>query len=104
MQNVVGIDFQKSGKMEYYAPKQFDLKVGDWVVVESKRGIEMGRVKYEPLDVADEDVMLPLKQIVRLATEEDKMKYEQNELDAEEAMNLCKDTIQQQNLDMRLVN
>ncbi|MBU0439358.1 signal peptidase II [Staphylococcus succinus] len=104
MQNVVGIDFQKSGKMEYYAPKQFDLKVGDWVVVESKRGIEMGRVKYEPLDVADEDVMLPLKQIVRLATEEDKMKYEQNELDAEEAMNLCKDTIQQQSLDMRLVN
>ncbi|WP_039069433.1 PSP1 domain-containing protein [Staphylococcus shinii] len=104
MQNVVGIDFQKSGKMEYYSPKKFDLNVGDWVVVESKRGLEMGRVKYAPLDVADEDVTLPLKEIVRHATDEDLNQYEQNEKDAEEAMTLCKNTIQQQSLEMRLVN
>lgn len=104
MQNVVGIDFQKSGKMEYYSPKKFDLNVGDWVVVESKRGLEMGRVKYAPLDVADEDVTLPLKEIVRHATDEDLSQYEQNEKDAEEAMTLCKNTIQQQSLEMRLVN
>ena len=76
MQNVVGIEFQKSGKMEYYSPQQFDLRVGNWVVVESKRGVEMGKVKYEPLDVADEDVTLPLKEIIRLATDEDIEKYE----------------------------
>ncbi|GEQ06942.1 PSP1 domain-containing protein [Staphylococcus gallinarum] len=104
MQNVVGIEFQKSGKMEYYSPQQFDLRVGNWVVVESKRGVEMGRVKYEPLDVADEDVTLPLKEIIRLATDEDIEKYEKNERDAEVAFELCKDTIQQQALDMRLVN
>lgn len=104
MQNVVGIDFQKSGKMEYYSPKNFDLNIGDWVVVESKRGLEMGRVKYAPLDVADEDVTLPLKEIVRHATDEDLSQYEQNEKDAEEAMTLCKNTIQQQSLEMRLVN
>ena len=104
MQNVVGIDFQKSGKMEYYSPKKFDLNVGDWVVVESKRGLEMGRVKYAPLDVADEDVTLPLKEIVRHATDEDLNQYEQNEKDAEEAMTLCKNTIQQHSLEMRLVN
>ena len=104
MQNVVRIDFQKSGKMEYYSPKKFDLNVGDWVVVESKRGLEMGRVKYAPLDVADEDVTLPLKEIVRHATDEDLNQYEQNEKDAEEAMTLCKNTIQQQSLEMRLVN
>ncbi|MBF0814736.1 PSP1 domain-containing protein [Staphylococcus sp. mip270_02] len=104
MQNVVGIDFQKSGKMEYYSPKDFDLNVDDWVVVESKRGLEMGRVKYAPLDVADEDVTLPLKEIVRHATDEDLSRYEQNEKDAEEAMALCKNTIQQQSLEMRLVN
>ncbi|MCE4995768.1 PSP1 domain-containing protein [Staphylococcus xylosus] len=104
MQNVVGIDFQKSGKMEYYSPKNFDLNVNDWVVVESKRGLEMGRVKYAPLDVADEDVTLPLKEIVRHATDKDLSQYEQNEKDAEEAMTLCKNTIQQQSLEMRLVN
>src|SRR5699024_10586139 len=62
------------------------------------------RVKYEPLNVADEDVALPLKQIVRKATEKDIMQYEQNEYDAKDALNLCKDIIQQQDLDMRLVN
>ncbi|MDW4285972.1 PSP1 domain-containing protein [Staphylococcus saprophyticus] len=104
MQNVVGIGFQKSGKMEYYSPKGFDLDVGDWVVVESKRGLEMGRVKYAPLDVADQDVTLPLKEIVRLATEDDLLQYEKNEYDADEAMALCKETIQQHELEMRLVN
>ncbi|SCT34304.1 PSP1 domain-containing protein [Staphylococcus caeli] len=104
MQNVVGIDFQKSGKMEYYSPKNFDLDVGNWVVVESKRGLEMGCVKYAPLDVADEDVTLPLKEIVRLATEEDLTQYDNNERDAEAALTLCKETIEQQNLEMRLVN
>ena len=86
MQNVVGIDFQKSGKLEYYSPMNVDLEVGQWVVVESKRGIEMGRVKYGPLDVADEDVTLPLKQIVRVATAEDIEHYEQNEQDSAEAL------------------
>ncbi|UQW81326.1 PSP1 domain-containing protein [Staphylococcus edaphicus] len=104
MQNVVGIDFHKSGKMEYYSPKDFNLHVGDWVVVESKRGLEMGRVKYAPLDVADQDVTLPLKEIVRLATEDDLTQYEKNEYDANEALALCKETIQQQDLEMRLVN
>ncbi|MCY1039433.1 stage 0 sporulation family protein [Staphylococcus nepalensis] len=104
MKNVVGIHFQNSGKMEYYAPKNFNSRVGDWVVVESKRGLEMGYVKYEPLNVADEDVALPLKQIVRIATDEDMIQYEQNAYDAKQAFNLCKETIQQQNLEMRLVN
>lgn len=104
MKNVVGIHFQNSGKMKYYAPKNFNLSVGDWVVVESKRGLEMGYVKYEPLNVADEDVALPLKQIVRIATDEDMIQYEQNTYDAKQAFNLCKETIQQQNLEMRLVN
>ena len=104
MQNVVGIDFQKSEKLEYYSPMNVDLEVGQWVVVESKRGIEMGRVKYGPLDVADEDVTLPLKQIVRVATAEDIEHYEQNEQDAAEALELCKNTVQQLDLAMRLVN
>ncbi|WP_418129230.1 stage 0 sporulation family protein [Staphylococcus sp. HKU1] len=104
MQNVVGITFPKTGKMEYYSPTGFDLTKGTWVVVESKRGLEMGRVKYEPLNVADEDVTLPLKEIVRKATEEDQHQHEQNDQDAEDALKLCKQTVKAQGLDMRLVN
>ena len=101
MQNVVGIHFQHSGKMEYYAPQNFDLGLGDWVVVESKRGLEVGRVKYEPLNVADEDVALPLKQIVRKATEKDIMQYEQNEYDAKDALKVIFNFTSDERVDFR---
>ena len=46
MPNIVGVQFQKAGKLEYYAPNDLDVNVDDWVVVESKRGIEIGSVKF----------------------------------------------------------
>ena len=60
MPNIVGVQFQKAGKLEYYAPNDLDVNVDDWVVVESKRGIEIGSVKFPPKDVEDGDVTLPL--------------------------------------------
>ncbi|MCU5747058.1 stage 0 sporulation family protein [Staphylococcus sp. SQ8-PEA] len=104
MQNVVGVYFKKAGNLEYYSPQHFDLEEGQYVVVESQRGIEVGYIKHEPLDVADEDVTLPLKKIVRVATEEDMAQYRQNELDAARAFDICKAVISQLDLDMRLVN
>lgn len=104
MSNVVGVQFQKAGKLEYYAPNQLDVNVGDRVVVESKRGIEIGLVKFPPKDVADGDVTLPLKEIIRIVNEEDKEQYYNNERDAEQALELCKKVVKNQNLDMRLVN
>ncbi|MDI9232095.1 PSP1 domain-containing protein [Staphylococcus caprae] len=104
MSNVVGVQFQKAGKLEYYAPNQLDVNVGDRVVVESKRGIEIGLVKFPPKDVADGDVTLPLKEIIRIVNEEDEEQYYNNERDAEQALELCKKVVKNQNLDMRLVN
>ena len=104
MPNVVGVQFQKAGKLEYYAPNQLDVNVGDRVVVESKRGIEIGLVKFPPKDVADGDVTLPLKEIIRIVNEEDEEQYYNNERDAEQALELCKEVVKNQNLDMRLVN
>ena len=79
MPNIVGVQFQKAGKLEYYAPNDLDVNVDDWVVVESKRGIEIGSVKFPPKDVEDGDVTLPLKEIIRVATEQDIEKYYQND-------------------------
>ena len=90
--------------MEYYAPNDLDVNVDDWVVVESKRGIEIGSVKFPPKDVEDGDVTLPLKEIIRVATEQDIEKYYQNDKDATNALQLCKDLVKEQQLDMRLVN
>ena len=104
MPNVVGVQFQKAGKLEYYAPNDLKLDSEDWVVVESKRGIEIGIVKLTSKCVNDEDVTLPLKDILRIATEEDIQQYNQNEEDAEQALILCKQLVKDQDLDMRLVN
>ena len=90
--------------MEYYAPNDLDVNVDDWVVVESKRGIEIGSVKFPPKDVEDGDVTLPLKEIIRVATEQDIEKYYQNDKDATNALQLCKDLVKERQLDMRLVN
>lgn len=105
MLQVVGVQFQKAGKLEYYAPVEHaSLCCGDRVVVESKRGIEVGDVKDALMEVDQEDVTLPLKPIIRKATEADIEQCECNEEDAEHALRFCKDSIEQLGLEMRLVN
>ncbi len=53
--------FKKAGNLEYYTPNDIQVDIDDWVVVESKRGIEIGIVKNPLMDIAEEDVVLPLK-------------------------------------------
>ncbi len=69
-----------------------------------KRGIEIGIVKNPLMDIAEEDVVLPLKNIIRIADDKDIDKFNCNERDAENALILCKDIVREQGLDMRLVN
>ncbi|ERH70234.1 signal peptidase II, partial [Acinetobacter baumannii EGD-HP18] len=95
---------QKAGKLEYYAPKDLQIEMDDWVVVESKRGIEIGLVKMPTRAVDDGDVSLPLKEVMRIATQQDIDTYNNNAMDAEKALALCKEVVAQQELDMRLVN
>lgn len=52
MPNVIGVQFQKAGKLEYYTPNDIQVDIEDWVVVESKRGIEIGIVKNPLMDIA----------------------------------------------------
>lgn len=94
----------KAGKLEYYTPNDIQVELDDWVVVESKRGIEIGIVKNPLMDIAEEDVVLPLKNIIRIADDKDIDKFNCNERDAENALILCKDIVREQGLDMRLVN
>ncbi|WP_460374105.1 regulatory iron-sulfur-containing complex subunit RicT, partial [Staphylococcus aureus] len=66
--------------------------------------IEIGIVKNPLMDIAEEDVVLPLKNIIRIADDKDIDKFNCNERDAENALILCKDIVREQGLDMRLVN
>ena len=57
MIKIVGVRFRTAGKVYYFGPKNLELKLGDHVVVETARGVEMGTVAVEPKDVPDDEVV-----------------------------------------------
>ncbi len=104
MHFVAGVYFEKANVLEYYEPIDTPLTEGQYVAVESKRGHELGVIKHLPRAVSDQDVTLPLKPILRVATEEDLACYEKNAQDADRALEMCKGFVDQLELDMRVVN
>ena len=66
MYKVVGVRFKKAGKIYYFDPNENALENGEYVIVETARGIEYGKVVVPPKEVEDDDVILPLKQVVQL--------------------------------------
>ncbi|MGI6620988.1 MAG: PSP1 domain-containing protein [Bacillota bacterium] len=101
---VAGIRFKEKGKVYYFDPGDIPLKLGDKVLVETVKGIEMGTVVIEPRDVPEEDLVLPLKKVLRVAGEEDLAVARQNEEKASEAMKIAAEKIAQHGLEMRLVD
>ena len=104
MTRVVGIRFQKAGKIYYFDPCGFDLETGMHAIVETARGVEMGTVLIPPRDVEDEKVIQPLKPVLRIATDEDERIVEKNKAKEKEAFEICKEKIQKHGLEMKLVN
>lgn len=93
MTRVIGVRFRPAGKIYYFAPGKFHIRQGDKVIVETARGIEFGTVVTGPKEVKDEEVMQPLKSVIRIATEKEK-----------EAFEICLEKIRKHNLDMKLIN
>ena len=104
MTRVVGIRFQKAGKIYYFDPCGFDLETGMHAIVETARGVEMGTVLIPPKDVEDDKVIQPLKPVLRIATDEDEKMVEKNKEKEKEAFEICKEKIQKHGLEMKLVN
>ncbi len=104
MIKVVGIRFQKAGKIYYFDPCGFDLETGMHAIVETARGVEFGTVLIPPKEVEDDKVIQPLKPVLRIATDEDEKNIEQNREKEKEAFTICKEKIIKHGLDMKLVN
>ncbi|MGI6677946.1 MAG: PSP1 domain-containing protein [Dehalobacterium sp.] len=104
MEKVVGVRFKKAGRIYYFSPGELDLKVGDGVVVETARGIEYGFVVVAPKMISEEEVVSPLKSVLRIATDEDTEVYQENKEKEREAFKLCQQKIQEHNLPMKLVD
>ncbi|WPX09273.1 PSP1 domain-containing protein [Anaerocellum danielii] len=104
MAEVVGVRFKKAGKIYWFDPNNIDLKAGDDVIVETVRGIEMGKVMIEKREVPDEEIVQPLKKVVRKATEEDYKKAQENMEKAARALEICKEKVQKHGLPMKLLH
>lgn len=103
MTKIVGVRFRNAGKSYYFDPKDMELFVNDKVIVETARGMELGTVTIPAMDVDDEKVSQPLKEITRKATDKDIQKAKDNEVAEKEAYKICLEKIAKHNLEMKLV-
>lgn len=104
MTKVVGIRFKPVGKIYYFNPENCELAVGDGVIVETTRGVEFGEVVLTDKEVDEEKFNMPIKSILRKATEEDFLQVEQNRVRTKEAYNICQEKIAANGLEMNLVD
>lgn len=104
MTRVIGVRFRNVGKIYYFSPKDFDIYVGDHVIVETARGVEYGHVVLAPRDVEDEKVIQPLKEVIRIATPQDDSKEEANRKREKEAYQICLKKIREHGLEMKLID
>ena len=94
MIKVVGVRFRKAGKIYYFDPKDLEMKAGDHVIVETARGVEYGTVMTDPKGVLDDQVVQPLKPVLRLATKEDDKTEAKNREKEKQAYKICQEKIQ----------
>ncbi len=101
---VVGVNFREAGKIYYFAPGGYILSVGDRVIVDTARGVEIGTVKLANKTMPSSKIVTPLKAITRTATKDDLIKDEKNRKAEAEAAVICKNKIAAHGLEMSLVD
>jgi cell fate regulator YaaT (PSP1 superfamily) len=104
MYTVVGVSFKKAGKIYYFDPGDIDLNKGDNVIVETARGIEFGELVQGKKEVKEEEIVAPLKKVIRIANQKDKDKNEENHYLEREAFDICLEKIKKHDLPMKLID
>ena len=104
MAEVVGIRFKEVGKVYYFDPDSMKFKKGDKAIVETARGVECGEVAMENREVPEEEIVKPLKRIIRAATEADLKIVAENREKEKKAFDICEQKIRAHKLEMKLVD
>lgn len=104
MVEIVGVGFEKSGKTYYFDPKKLKLELGDKVIVETARGLELGHILIANTLVEEEELVAELKPVERKATEEDLKKHKENLAKRDDALKVCAEKIAKHELDMKLID
>lgn len=103
MIKVVGVRFRNAGKIYFFGPGDMELTMGTHVIVETARGVELGTVMTGPKEVKEEDVVQPLKPVIRIASEADEKIAAKNREKEKEAFKICLEKIAKHKLEMKLV-
>ena len=104
MTEVIGVRFKSVGKVYYFAPGDIKFSDSDRVIVETSRGIECGEVVMSNRLVNDENIVKPLKNVIRAATADDLARVEDNSRKEKEAFRICLKKIDDHGLKMKLID
>ena len=104
MLKIVGVSFNKKGRIYNFSADGFELKIGDNVVVETEKGLQYGIVTTLIKEIQNDEFSFPLKNIIRFANKKDKKTHESNLKDADFALKKAKEIVQELNLDMHILD
>ena len=102
---IVGVQFQKNGKIYNFDANDLVINQNDYVIVDTTHGIDIGQAAAgsRMLD-EDNDSRIPLKKVIRIATEKDLQISAENRKKEREAYEICQKKIAEHKLDMKLVS
>ncbi len=103
MPRVIGVRFRRAGKIYHFDPGEIQIESGANVIVETARGVEMGEAVYGEKELPDNELVTPLKKVLRLAGDADHRRIMENKKKEEEALPKCQAQIEHHSLNMKLV-
>jgi len=104
MKEVIGVRFRDNGKIYFFDPLRFNVEVGEYVIVETARGVEYGKVVLGRREIDEKKMNSAIKPIIRIAEDKDHKKYEDNKEKNKKAYNICLEKIAKHKLEMKLID
>ena len=104
MGKIIGVQFQKNGKIYYFDANGYETRTGDYVVVDTARGYDLGEVSIGTREIDDSVLRSPLKKMIRIADERDIQHSRDNRQKEKEAFSICQKKIAEHKLEMKLVS
>lgn len=103
MTEIISVKFKENGRAYSFDPAGIKAEQGEYVIVETQNGTEIGTVSAANHEVAKDAIVKPLKKVIRKATEKDMARREDNKRKEKEAFGICEELILAHKLDMKLV-
>jgi cell fate regulator YaaT (PSP1 superfamily) len=101
---VVSVRFPESSKPYFFSPAGLAIRAGDYLVVENKEGLAFTKCLHGNMEVPDSEVVAPLKNVIRIATRADKLRWKSLAEINEQSLAKCRKAAADLKLDMKLIS